>query len=104
MVPITSGEIAEDLAHYLANSEQQNCALGLGVSVGRDGEVLSAGGFLIQVQVACVAATSGVADFAGGDGSYAVDCVLTMHKIYTLSLVPAPPNPRFACTGTALCI
>jgi molecular chaperone Hsp33 len=49
MVPITSGEIAEDLAHYLANSEQQNCALGLGVSVGRDGEVLSAGGFLIQV-------------------------------------------------------
>jgi Hsp33 protein len=59
MVPITSGEIAEDLAHYLATSEQQNCALGLGVSVGRDGEVLSAGGFLIQVRCAYVAAALG---------------------------------------------
>ena len=59
MVPITSGEIAEDLAHYLANSEQQNCALGLGVSVGRDGEVLSAGGFLIQVQGVYIAAALG---------------------------------------------
>lgn len=49
MVPIHSGEIAEDLAQYLADSEQQNCALGLGVSIGREAEVLSAGGFLLQV-------------------------------------------------------
>lgn len=55
MVPITSGEIAEDLAQYLADSEQQNCALGLGVSVGREGEILSAGGFLIQVLGMCTA-------------------------------------------------
>lgn len=49
MVPIVSGEIAEDLATYLADSEQVQSALGLGVSVGRDLKVDTAGGFLIQV-------------------------------------------------------
>lgn len=49
IVPINSGEIAEDLAFYLANSEQTNSALALGVSVHRDGSVESAGGFLIEV-------------------------------------------------------
>lgn len=49
LVPITSGEIAEDLATYLADSEQTQSALGLGVSVGRDLKIDAAGGFLIQV-------------------------------------------------------
>ena len=49
MVPIVSGEIAEDLATYLADSEQTQSALGLGVSVGRDLSIDAAGGFLIQV-------------------------------------------------------
>jgi Hsp33 protein len=103
MVPITSGEIAEDLAHYLANSEQQNCALGLGVSVGRDGEVLSAGGFLIQVQVACAAARPGWRQRRWVQ--YHLCCGLCPHHAqHILSLVPTPPNPHLACTGTALCI
>lgn len=49
MVPLTSGEVGEDLAVYLADSEQQNCALGLGVSIDRNSAVLAAGGFLVQV-------------------------------------------------------
>lgn len=47
-----SGEIAEDLANYLADSEQSNSALGLGVALGRDCRVKSAGGFLVQARAA----------------------------------------------------
>ncbi len=49
MIPIATGEVAEDLARYLADSEQTNSALALGVSINRDTSIRSAGGFLIQV-------------------------------------------------------
>lgn len=52
-VPIHTGEVAEDLAVYLADSEQINTALALGVSLGRDGQVLAARGFLAQVLPFC---------------------------------------------------
>jgi molecular chaperone Hsp33 len=49
-VPISSGEIAEDFAHYLALSEQINSAISLGVFVESEQErVTAAGGYLIQV-------------------------------------------------------
>jgi molecular chaperone Hsp33 len=64
-VPIVSGEIGEDLAYYLAKSEQINSAVGIGVlmtvdqSSGEDGHepefaldrlrVSAAGGFIVQV-------------------------------------------------------
>jgi molecular chaperone Hsp33 len=63
-VPIISGEIGEDLAYYLAKSEQVNSALGIGVlmTVDQSGEedlkpefslerlrVSAAGGLMIQV-------------------------------------------------------
>jgi len=49
-VPIVSGEIAEDIAHYLATSEQINSAVSLGVFVEPEqGRVTAAGGYLIQV-------------------------------------------------------
>jgi molecular chaperone Hsp33 len=48
MVALHSGEIAEDLAHYLAESEQIPSAVGLGVYVAPDGTVTAAGGFLVQ--------------------------------------------------------
>lgn len=46
---LVSGEIAEDLAQYFMNSEQQPSAVNLGVFVGKDGDVLSSGGIIIQV-------------------------------------------------------
>eukprot|EP00879_Flechtneria_rotunda_P032008 GHRR01035152.1.p1 GENE.GHRR01035152.1~~GHRR01035152.1.p1 ORF type:complete len:268 (+),score=58.10 GHRR01035152.1:468-1271(+) len=53
VVRIVSGEIAEDLAAYLAESEQTNSALALGVCIGRDLNVRSAGGYLVQVLPFC---------------------------------------------------
>lgn len=48
-VALLSGEIADDLASYFAESEQIPSACGLGVLVDRDQSVLAAGGFLIQL-------------------------------------------------------
>jgi len=49
-VPIVSGEIAEDVAHYLLKSEQINSAVSLGVFIEPEqARVAAAGGFLIQV-------------------------------------------------------
>lgn len=48
MVPIVSGEIAEDLVHYLLTSEQIPSALLLGVQVERDYHVNGAAGLLFQ--------------------------------------------------------
>lgn len=48
-VPIVSGEIAEDITYYYAVSEQVPSAISLGVLVGPNNEVISAGGFIIQM-------------------------------------------------------
>ncbi len=48
-VPLVSGEIGEDFAHFLYRSEQRRSAVGLGVLVGEYGQVISAGGFMIEV-------------------------------------------------------
>lgn len=47
-VELVSGEIGDDVAHYLASSEQTPSALVVGVFVGSSG-VTAAGGLLIQV-------------------------------------------------------
>ena len=48
-VQITTGEIAEDIAVYLQESEQVNSAIAVGVSLDRDLNVRSAGGYMVQV-------------------------------------------------------
>ena len=46
---LISGEIAEDIAYYYAQSEQTPTALGLGVLLSKENVVSRAGGFLIQL-------------------------------------------------------
>jgi molecular chaperone Hsp33 len=48
IVPLVSGEIAQDLALYLLESEQKPSAVALGVYLSPEGEVQAAGGYLIQ--------------------------------------------------------
>jgi molecular chaperone Hsp33 len=49
VMQLVSGEIAEDLAHYLVSSEQIPSAIALGVFVNRDGDVGAAAGYLVQL-------------------------------------------------------
>lgn len=46
---LVSGEIAEDLTHYLWQSEQIPSSVALGVQITSDGIIQGAGGFFIQV-------------------------------------------------------
>jgi len=49
MVQLQSGEIGDDLAAYLAESEQTPSAVGVGVSLDSAGTIAICGGFLVQV-------------------------------------------------------
>jgi molecular chaperone Hsp33 len=49
MVELVSGEIGEDLAYYMARSEQTPSAVGIGVFVRPDLSVEAAGGYLVQL-------------------------------------------------------
>jgi molecular chaperone Hsp33 len=48
VVQLYSSEIAEDIAYYLATSEQTPSSVALGVTLAPDGSVAAAGGFLVQ--------------------------------------------------------
>eukprot|EP00177_Eucheuma_denticulatum_P002679 GFKZ01004814.1.p1 GENE.GFKZ01004814.1~~GFKZ01004814.1.p1 ORF type:complete len:345 (+),score=35.43 GFKZ01004814.1:159-1193(+) len=49
LVQISTGEVAEDVARYLAESEQTPSALGAGVYINEAGAVTAAGGYLVQL-------------------------------------------------------
>lgn len=49
VVPLVSGEIGIDLAHYLRDSEQKPTAVALGVFVANTAEVRHAGGLIVQL-------------------------------------------------------
>ena len=48
-VDLVSGEIAEDLTYYFAQSEQTPSVVGLGVLIAKDCSVEQSGGFIIQL-------------------------------------------------------
>lgn len=48
-VDLVSGEIGEDIAYYFAFSEQVPTVVSLGVLVGADGNISTAGGYIIQL-------------------------------------------------------
>ncbi len=48
-IPLYSGEIADDLTYYFAESEQIPSSVALGVLVSKEGSVARSGGFLIQL-------------------------------------------------------
>jgi len=52
-VAIRTGEIAEDLTAYFAESEQTPSVVGLGVLMNHDNTVREAGGFMIQLMPDC---------------------------------------------------
>jgi molecular chaperone Hsp33 len=55
---LVSGEVGEDLAHYLAASEQTPSAVGIGVFVKADGAVEAAGGYMVQLMPGVGATTA----------------------------------------------
>ena len=48
IVPLVSGTVAQDIAHYLAQSEQTRSAVALGVFLHGGGEIEAAGGFFVD--------------------------------------------------------
>ena len=49
MTPLVTGEIGQDLAYYLTDSQQTSSAVGLNVLLDQEDQVQVAGGFLLQV-------------------------------------------------------
>ncbi len=48
-VPLINGEVGSDITYYFLQSEQTPSSVGVGVLLGEDGSVLSAGGFILQL-------------------------------------------------------
>jgi len=58
IVPLVSGEIGNDVARYLLDSEQTPSAVGVGVYVDADGRVRAAGGYVVQTMPGAEPATA----------------------------------------------
>ncbi len=89
MIPIATGEVAEDLARYLADSEQTNSALALGVSINRDTSIRSAGGFLI-LWIICLVSTGNALSDCMCHSRLCMQHQSCSYQQYTLCLVGCP--------------
>jgi molecular chaperone Hsp33 len=82
VVQLVSSEVGEDLAYYLADSEQTPSAVGLGATMTDDGLIATCGGFLVQAlpkadegelnkimeRIAGLPALSGMLEEGGAEG------------------------------------
>lgn len=106
LVTISSGEVAEDIAQYLAESEQTPSALAAGVYIEADGRVGAAGGFLVSLLPGASEETIrivernirvfGTPTDAVRSGQSPEDMVATLMKdLYPLNI--ASVSPRYEC-------
>lgn len=126
MVPIVSGEIGEDIAYYLAKSEQVNSAVSLGVLMTLDGSeddgpsrehstaefsldqlrVAAAGGYIVQMMPGSDEKLTAELERSISRAPYATDMVRSGHSpeemlrevLGDLELLVLEENePRFQC-------
>ncbi len=101
IVPIVSGEIGQDIAHYLRTSEQIPSAVSLGVFVLPDERVEAAGGFLIQVMPGAGPATIGAIEAcvaAAPPVSPLVRQGASSQELLATVLAELDPTPVEACS------
>src|SRR5215207_8137503 len=106
ILPLVSGEIGSDIAHYLLNSEQIPSAVSLGVFVAPTESVVAAGGFILQVMPGasaetiaqletCVARTKPVSQLVR-EGASPVEIIA--HALDGFAPMPVGGMPiRFVC-------
>jgi molecular chaperone Hsp33 len=109
VMKLVSGEIAEDITHYLVTSEQKPSATALGVFVNADGTVGAAGGYLVQILNGAATELAGLIErnvaalphvttlIRRGDGPHEIlEAVLAGLDVRSIADEPV----RFACSCT----
>lgn len=107
-VPLVSGEIAEDLTYYFANSEQIPTAVALGVLVDTDNSCIAAGGFIVQMMPG---STDDMADKLTGNldkidsitnmiksGMSVEDIIFTVCSGFDMLIDNTALHPKYQCT------
>lgn len=108
LVRISSGEVAQDVAQYLLESEQIPSAMSAGVRLGAGGEVVAAGGFLVQLLPGASEESVRILErnvrslppvtemLVGGESPKAI-CDMLMRDLDPMMVLESP-EPRYACT------
>ncbi len=107
---LVTGEIAEDLTAYYAESEQLPTAVALGVLVDTDGSVIKAGGFILQLMPGSgddcaqrlertIAALPPVTTMLS-DGMSCEDMIFAVTQGFDVVIYNQPITPEYRCDCT----